>query len=140
MVRGGHAVGATHRNAPLIADDLDCQLIEELPRGVILALAKVAADNGEAINEVDSFRHADMVMHVKNARSQPGYIAVEASFTVDTNDVRRAARNAEYLHKYTGLLAYAVVAGVDVLPEAQERIDKGDAHLWRIEPRHLQPE
>ena len=140
MVKGGHAVSAMHHNSALIADELDCRLIEELPQGVILALAKVAADNGEARSEVDSFRHADMVMHVENGKSQPGYIAIEASFTVDSDDVRRAARNAEYLRRYTGLSAYAVVAGVDVLPEAQERIKKGHAYLWRIKPRHLQAE
>ena len=63
MVKGGHAVAAMHRNAALIADDLGCQLIEELPQGVIVGFAKVAADNGESSSEVDSFRHADMVMY-----------------------------------------------------------------------------
>ena len=140
MVKGGHAVSAMRHNSALIADELDCRLIEELPQGVVIALAKVAADNGEARSEVDSFRHADMVMHVENGKSQPGYIAIEASFTVDSDDVRRAARNAEYLRRHTGLSAYAVVAGVDVLPEAQERIRKGHAYLWRIKPRHLQAE
>ena len=139
MVKGGHAVSAMRRNAALIADDLGCQLIEELPQGVVIGFAKVAADNGEPDNEVDSFRHADMVMHVRDANGHPGYVAVEASFTVNANDVRRAVRNAGYLQKYTGVNSYAVVAGVDVLPEALARINHGEAALYRIQPRELQP-
>ena len=95
MVKGGHAVAAMHRNAALIADDLGCQLIEELPQGVIVGFAKVAADNGEPSSEVDSFRHADMVMYGREASGHPCYITVEASFTVNANDVRRAAQERQ---------------------------------------------
>jgi hypothetical protein len=140
MVKGGHAVAAMHRNAALIADDLGCQLIEELPQGVIVGFAKVAADNGEPSSEVDSFRHADMVMYGREASGHPCYITVEASFTVNANDVRRAARNSGYLQKYTGIQSHAVVAGADVLPDAQALIHQGDAQLYRIRPGDLQPE
>ena len=140
MVKGGHAIAAMRRNAALIADDLGCQLIEELPQGVIVGFAKVAADNGEPAGEVDSFRHADMVMYGRVANGHPCYIAVEASFTVNANDVTGAARNAGYLQKYTGIQSHAVVAGVDVLPDAQALIHQGDAQLYRIRPGDLQPE
>ena len=140
LVKGGHAVNAMRRNAALIADDLGCHLIEELPQGVVIGFAKVAADDGEPANEVDSFRHADLVLHVRDTKGHPGYIAVEASFTVNANDVRRAVRNAAYIRKYTGVASYAVVAGVDVMPEAQELIDQGEAYLYLIRPRDLQPE
>ena len=121
-------------------DNPGCQLIEELPQGIVIGFAKVAADDREPANEVDSFRHADLVLHVRDSRGHPGYIAVEASFTVNANGVRRAVRNAGYLHKYTGVASYAVVAGVEVMPEAQELINQGEAHLYRIRPRDLQPE
>ena len=49
-------------------------------------------------------------------------------------------RSAEYLHRYMGLFAVPVVAGVNVLLEAQGRIDKGNAYLWRTEPKYLQAE
>ena len=140
MVKGGHAIAAMHRNAALIADDLSCQLIEVLPQVVVVGFAKVAADDGEPPGEVDSFRHADMVMYGRGANGHPCYIAVEASFTVNANDVRRAARNAGYLQKYTGIQSHAVVAGVDVLPDAQALIHQGDAQLYRIRPGDLQPE
>ena len=36
-----------------------------------------------------SFKNADMVMHVLDDKGQPAYVAIEASFTVDSNDVSR---------------------------------------------------
>ena len=138
LVKGGHARNEMRRNASLIADDLGCTLISEMSQGVIVAFAKVATDNGVASNEVESFRNADMVMLVQDANNKPGYVAVEASFTVDGNDVRRATRNADYLHQYTGMPSYAVVAGVDVLPEAQQQVDQGNVSLYRIAKRDIQ--
>ena len=139
-VKGGHARSAMLSNAALIADALDCQLIAEVPRGVLLGFAQVAEVDGQPRNEVESFKNADMVLHVMNASNHPCYIAVEASFTVAGHDVSRAARNAGYMYKYTGLPSLAVVAGVDVLQDAQELIDQGGAQLFRIQRRELQPE
>ena len=72
MIKGGHAVSAIRRNADLVADDLGCQLIKELPQGVVAGFAKVATEDGEPHNEVDSFRHADMVSHVRDASGHSG--------------------------------------------------------------------
>ncbi len=139
VVKGGHARSAVQRNAALVADALGCQLIAEVPQGVLLGFAKIAEANGEPYNDVESFKNADMVLHVVNSDNQPGYITVEASFTIGDRDVTRAIRNAGYLSRYTGLPAYPVVAGVDILPDAQERIDNGEARLYRIQRRELQP-
>ena len=139
VVKGGHARSAMLRNAALVADALDCQLIAEVPQGVLLGFAKIAEANGEPYNDVQSFKNADMVLHVVNSDNQPGYITVEASFTIGDRDVTRAVRNAGYLSRYTGLAAYPVVAGVDILPDAQERVDNGEARLYRIQRRELQP-
>ena len=139
VVKGGHARSAVQRNAALVADALGCQLIAEVPQGVLLGFAKIAEANGEPYNDVESFKNADMVLHVVNSDNQPGYIAVEASFTISERDVARAIRNADYLSRYTGLPAYPVVAGVDILPDAQERVDNGEARLYRIQRRELQP-
>lgn len=138
--RGGHARSAMLRNAALVADALDCRLISEVPQGVLLGLSKMASASGESPNDVESFRNADMVIYVSDAQGRPRYIAVEASFTVDDRDVSRAVRNAGYLQKYTGLPSDAVVAGVEVLQDAQDRIDQGEARLYHIQRRELQSE
>ena len=80
-----------------------------------------------------------MILHVLSPDNHPGYVAVEASFTVDCRDITRAARNAGYLNKYTGLPSYGVVAGVEVLQDAQKQIESGTVQLYRIQRRELQP-
>ena len=140
MVKGGHARNAMRQNLYRIADEFGFEFISEVPQAAIIGFSKVATAQGEAANEAESFRNADMVMNVRNTDGQPGYVALEASFTVNGNDVRRAVRNADYLHQYTGLPCYAAVAGVEVLPEAQEAINAGEALLYRIPARELQSE
>ena len=140
LVRGGHARNAMRQNLPRIADEFGFQFISEMPQAAVIGFSKVATAQGEAAGEAESFRNADTVISVLTDTGQPGYVAIEASFTVESNDVRRAARNADYLAGYTGLSTFAVVAGVNVLPEAQEEIDAGKALLYRIPARDLQSE
>ena len=137
-VRGGHARNVVLRDAVLVASSLDCRLISEVPQGIILGFSKVAAANNESPDDVKSFQHADLILYVSDDQGHPRYLAVEASFTVSGHDIDRAVRNAKYLTQYTGLRADPVVSGIQVLPEAQERIDRGEALLYRIERRHLQ--
>ena len=139
-VRGEHARGAVLRQAVLVADGLGCQLISEVPRGIILGFSRVAESSREPVGDVKSFQQADLVLYVLDDQGSPRYLAIEASFTVADRDIDRAVRNARYLQQFTGLRADPVVAGVEVLPGAQERIDKGEAWLHRIERRDLQPD
>ena len=91
-------------------------------------------------DDVKSFQQADLVLYVSDDEGRPRYLAIEASFTVAGRDIDRAVRNANYLKQYTGLQADPVVAGVEVLSDAQARIDKGEAWLHRIERRDIQPD
>ena len=140
LVKGGHARNAMRQNLSRIADEFGLEFISEVPQAAIIGFSKVATAQGEAANEAESFRNADMVINVRDANGQPGYVALEASFTVNGNDVRRSVRNAVYLHQYTGLPCYAAVAGVEVLPDARETIDNGQVWFYRIPARELQSE
>ena len=139
LVKGGHARNETIRNASLIAHRLGYQFISELRQEALIGFAELAKSNGIADNEAESFAKADLVMIAQDANKQPGYIAVEVSFTIDGNDVRRAVRNAEYLHKYTGIRAHAAVAGVDILSDAKQQVDSGKVHWYEIPKRDIQP-
>ena len=139
LVKGGHARNETIRNASLIAHRLGYQFISEMRQEALIGFAELAKGNGVAVNEAESFAKADLVMIVQDANNQPGYIAVEVSFTVDDNDVRRAVRNADYLHKYTGIRAHAAVAGVDILPDVKRQVDAGKVHWYEIPRREIQP-
>ena len=140
LVKGGHAKNAMRQNLARIADEFGFEFISEVPQAAVIGFSKVATARGEAANEPESFRNADMVMNVRDTKGTLGYVALEASFTVNGNDVRGAVRNADYLHQYTGLPCYAAVAGVDILPEAQAEIDAGQTLLYRIPARELQSE
>ena len=52
-----------------------------------------------------------MVLRATDPDGVECYVAVEVSFTANGRDTRRAVRNAEYLTRFTGRRAYAVVAG-----------------------------
>ena len=139
LVKGGHARNETIRNTSLIAHRLGYQFISEIRQEALIGFAELAKANGVADNEVESFAKADLVMIAQDANNQPGYIAVEVSFTIDGNDVRRAVRNADYLRKYTGIQAHPAVAGVDILPDAKRQVDAGKVHWYEIPKRDIQP-
>ena len=139
MVKGGHARNAMRHNLERIADDFGFKFISEVPLTAIIGFTKVAIAQGTARSEAESFRNADMIMHVQDG-DIPAYVTVEASFTVDGTDVRRAVRNAEYLQRFTGLPCHAATAGVEILPEAQAAVDAGQVRFYRIPARELQSE
>ena len=137
LVKGGHARNAMVHNLPRIADAFGFEFITEMPQATVIEFAKMAKARGEEESQIVSFKNADMVMHVLDSSKNPAYVAVEASFTVDSNDIARAVRNAKYLSQFTGLPAFAAVAGVAVLPEAQTEVDSGKAFLYMIKPGEL---
>lgn len=140
LVKGGHARSAMVNNLPRIAAEFGFQYIAAMPQTTVMEFANMARALGEEQSQVASFRNADMVMHVLDDKGQPAYVAIEASFTVDSNDINRAVRNAGYLTRFTGLPAFPVVAGVAVMPEAQEEVDTEKVFLYKISPRELQSE
>lgn len=140
LVKGGHARNAMVHNLPRIADEFGFEFISEMPQATVIEFAKMAKALGEEESQIASFKNADMVMHVLDSNKQPAYVAVEASFTVDSSDIVRAVRNAGYLSRFTGLPAFAAVAGVAVMPEAQTEVDSGKAFLYKIKPGELQSE
>ena len=139
LVKGGHARNETIRNASLIAHRLGYQFISEMRQEALIGFAELAKGNGVADNEAESFAKADLVMIAQDSNNRPGYIAVEVSFTVSENDVRRAMRNADYLHEFTGIRAHPAVAGVDILPEAKQQVDAGKVCWYEIPKRDIQP-
>ena len=141
LVKGGHARNAMRQNLGRIVDQFGFKLISPVPQESVIAWSKaVASDNGISPGEAESFGNADMIANVLDSEGKPSYLALEASFTVANNDIRRAARNAEFLNTLTGLGAYAGVAGVQVLPEAQAKIDDGQVSFYQIQARELQSE
>ena len=92
-------------------------------------------DNLDTIDSLDtegniskSFPAGDVIAEASYRRNREAifYIAVEASYTVNADDVIRASDHAKILRKVTGREAFAVVSGVEV------NTDIGDLYRQRI--------
>ena len=100
----------------------------------------------------ETFLAGDIIAKVVGRRSAapPFFIAVEASYTGEPDDVRRAADHAKLLRGTSDLEAYAIVASVRLHPEAEgllyrdadalaESADDNAVLWYPLEERHLEP-
>lgn len=80
------------------------------------------ADTAEVpLNELESFRAIDLALTaIDKSTGTQNYIIIECSYSVDSNDVERAKRNAEYMTQFTSAPAKAVVMG-NRIPEEVAR-------------------
>ena len=83
-------------------------------------------------NDLESFAFADALLVATDPDGVESYVAVEVSYTVHTNDVERAERNARFLTQWTGRPARAAVAGVDLHESAWQAIRNGDTEFIRL--------
>ena len=99
-----------------------------------------------------TFENADFVAEIteRSGAGQGFYIAVEASFTGSTEDVRRASDHARILRRATGQDAYAVVAAVRAVPNIESSLFEDvaefieakneNAALWyRLDEDEIEP-
>ena len=160
--RGNYAADAARKNdlniarlfgrhrglSRIAARPLSTDELEDMLAANATALDDLELDDGAW----DSFQRPDRIVGVfRLGGIHPQfYIAIEASYTVDDHDVKRAADNAKILRCATGLRAYAAVAGVRistrltsaVIEDVSEYLDSDneDAALWyalaeeRMEP------
>ena len=111
-LKAAHARNAAVREADLIAEDMGFTLVRRLTYEDIGALVRAQDTAGIPRNELVSFRRADLIVAAQDADDQDCYLAIEISFTANGRDTERALRNAELLQQFTGLPAYAAVAGL----------------------------
>ena len=111
-LKAAHARNAAVREADLMAEDMGFTLVRKLTYDDIGALVRSQDTFGIPRNELVSFRRADLFVEVQDADDQRCYLAIGISFTVNGRDTERALRNAELLQRFTGMPAYAAVAGL----------------------------
>lgn len=132
VLKGGYALGAVLGNAGQIANKLGYQFISRMPEQELSAFANLVAAGGATQGDALSFSNADVVLLVQDSVGQPHYIAIEVSYTVKRDDIRRAKRNAEYLQQITTMPSLAAVVGVDI-PETNRHYADANSVLWHIE-------
>ena len=140
ILRGAHARNAVARQSALIARRLGLRHVRTLTIDELLVLADAADTADLPPNELESFYLADVVTETSDAQGELSYIAVEVSYTVDRNDARRAIRNAQWLERFTGRTARAVVAGLNLHSSAEESVNAGALTWYPVPARILAAE
>ena len=127
-------------DAALIAGDMGFVLERILVRADLRRLTEGQDLSDLPRGEARSFHRADLMMQVVDNAGNPHYIAVEASFTVNGRDSRRALRNAELMTRFTGRPAVAAVAGVRYDWNLKEPVESEQLYCYEIPSEDLETE
>ena len=140
MIKGAHARNEALREPGKIAHSLKHTYIHEVGQDALQQFGdRAASELNASKSDAESFINADLVMMVNDRSYHPMYMAVEASYTVHSKDVERAVRNADYVQKLTGVPARPVVAGVEMMPDAESLATDRQVDWYQIPPRDLEP-
>ena len=139
-IKGRIVYDIVRNDAGLIAREMGFALEKSLVRADLMELSRGRDVSDLPRGALQSFHKADLVMQVADEAGAQHYIAVEASFTVNGRDSRRALRNAELLTRFTGLPASGAVAGVRYDWELKDRIEFEQLYWYEIPSEELEAE
>ncbi len=137
----GHAAGRIAREmSDDIAEHLGYEITQQLNGNDLRAMLRgsTAYDIPSSVRR--SFYVADLVAKVQDSDGNQLFMAVEASYTADERDTRRAVRNAELISRFTGLTAVPVVASLENDHAVRQLVDDGQVHWFQFQTQDLQPQ
>ena len=137
-LKAAHVRNAARSAADAIAEKQGLELIAILGRQELGAMLRSSDTHGISKDDLESFRLADMVLRATGPDGAECYVAVEVSFTANGRDTRRAVRNAEYLTRFTGRRAYAVVAGQRFDDRIRAAVKSGAVAWFELHQRLLE--
>ena len=138
-LKAAHARNGALRIVARIARVVNCREHRVLDLGDILNLIEDSDTSGIARNELTSFENADIIIEATpRDNGAVHYIAVEASYTAGRRDAYRAIRNAEYMTRFTGRPAHAVVAAQRVNPAIEHLLESGELQWTQILQKELE--
>ncbi len=140
IIKGRFTYDVAYDEMRTMLDEMGFQHRHTLTRDEVRQLVSSSDRTGLPIPDLRSFRRADFIVEVANESGQIGYVAAEASFTVDERDVTRAVRNAEYITRFTGLPGWSAVMGVRRVNDVAEAINSAQVYWFEIDEARLVPE
>ena len=141
----GELKGSNAINAALRSPDL---IVFALSEDLLIEKALTAQDIGAMLrakpgivpqDSTMSFVEADLMIHAKDSEGEDHYIAAEVSYTVGSNDVDRAIRNAEFLRRLTDKESHAVVVGNDINGTASMIVEREGVTWYQLRRRDTRP-
>ncbi len=140
QLKGAHARNVALADAAIIARDLNLRRTKNLSQEELLDLIDLADTAGISVDDLRSFRVADLIMEATAEDGETCYVAVEISFTANGRDTSRAIRNAEFMTRFTGKRAFAVVSGLYRDDRIQDTIESGELFWHQLTPEQLEAE
>lgn len=139
-LKGRMIYDIVRNDAGLIAREMGFELVKTLARADLMELTRRHDVSDLSRGTLQSFYRADLVMQVADDEGDQRYIAVEASFTVNGRDSRRALRNAELMTRFTGQPAMGAVAGVRLDRDLPDQSEFDQLHWYEIPSEDLEAE
>ena len=136
-IKAAYARNAAVLQADLIAARFGLSFTRVLTSDEVTALSRTEGMADVPVNEMISFRSADLVIEGADAAGETCYVTAEISFTLDERDTARAARNAGLLARCTGRPAHPAVAGLRVDDRIRSVVETGGVYWHELTPEHL---
>ena len=140
QLKGAHARNVALADAAVIARDLNLRRTKNLTQDELLDLIDSADTSDILVSDLRSFRVADLIMEATAEDGEVCYVAVEISFTANGRDTKRALRNAEFMTRFTGKRAFAVVSGLYRDDRIQDIFESGELFWHQLTPEQLEAE
>ena len=137
-IKAAHARNAAVREADLIAEESGLAFIRTLSDAEIRDLVQSSDTAGISVNDLRSFRLADLILEAHDSSGESCYLAAEISFTANGRDTARAIRNAGLLARFTGRPAYSAVAGLRHDDRIRDRIEAGQVAWYQLDAHALE--
>ena len=137
-IKAAHARNAAVREADLIAEESGLAFIRTLSDAEIRDLVQSSDTAGISVNDLRSFRLADLILEAHDSSGESCYLAAEISFTANGRDTARAIRNAGLLARFTGRPAYSAVAGLRHDDRIRDRIEAGQVAWHQLDAHALE--
>ena len=137
-IKAAHARNAAVREADLIAEESGLAFIRTLSDAEIRDLVQSTDTAGISVNDLRSFRLADLILEAHDSSGESCYLAAEISFTANGRDTARAIRNAGLLARFTGRRAHAAVAGLRHDDRIRDRIGAGQVAWYQLDAHALE--
>ena len=139
-IKAAHARNAALREADLIAEQCGLTFVRILSDAEVRDLVAASDTAGLSVPELRSFRRADLIVEARDEAGERCYLAAEISFTANGRDTTRAIRNAGLLERFTGVRAYAAIAGLRHDDRIRDRIAAGEVTWYQLDPHALEVE